>query len=363
MDALFEPIRKVHNMWRSDDKAEDWVPQRQYQYLGGSQGGTEASPSARMIDMASRQKCSIVEIFLEYVTLKDVFEPMSKFTQYYANEELVTDSKSNSNDTKKKIFIPCQATDINARHRLLPDKNRKWRFTPGLLIAWHGILIYHGSKAGQKESARCYWRRMHWGTYTPYIQNTMSKHVFEACRRFIHLVDNKIPRPKKGTPLYDPLFKCRKLMEKVMHTMTKKWIADVKVCIDESMIKNLGRAIDFKQYMTMKPITHGIKAFQLTCKSHTLGWEIYLEKGYKLDSTAEAMVLRLIMNANLTQESGRILYTDSRRHYFQSSIGYLWGKLHPHWEENKGEVWYPLPQVISLWCSWTRLVETCNVTN
>ena len=99
-------------------------------------------------------------------------------------------------------------------------------------------------------------------------------------------------------------------MEKVMHTMTKKWIADGKVCIDESMIKNLGRAIDFKQYMTMKPITHGIKAFQLTCKSHTLGWEIYLEKGYKLDSTAEAMVLRLIMNANLTQESGRILYTD-----------------------------------------------------
>ena len=64
MDALFEPTRKVHNMWKSDDKAEDWVPQRQYQYLGGSQGGTEASPSARMIDMASTQKCSIVEIFL-----------------------------------------------------------------------------------------------------------------------------------------------------------------------------------------------------------------------------------------------------------------------------------------------------------
>ena len=79
-------------------------------------------------------------------------------------------------------------------------------------------------------------------------------------------------------------------MEKVMHTLTKKWIAGGKVCIDESMIKNLGRAIDFKQYMPMKPITHGIKAFQLTYKSHTLGWEIYLGKGYKLDSTAEAVV-------------------------------------------------------------------------
>ena len=64
-----------------------------------------------MIDMESRQKYSIADIFLEYVTLKDVFEPMSKFT---------------------------------------------------------------------------------------------------------HLIDNKLPRPKKGDPLYDPLFKCRKLMEKVI---------------------------------------------------------------------------------------------------------------------------------------------------
>ena len=166
MDALYEPTRKVHNMWISEDKAEHWVPQRQYQYLGGSQGGTEANPSARMIDMASRQKCSIVEILLEYITLKDVFGPMSKYTQYYACEKFVANSKSNGNDTKKKIFIPCQATDVNARHRLLPDKNRKWRFTPGLFIAWHCILIYHSGKAGQYEMARYYWRQMHWGTYT-----------------------------------------------------------------------------------------------------------------------------------------------------------------------------------------------------
>ena len=139
MDALYEPTRKVHNMWISEDKAEHWVPQRQYQYLGGSQGGTEANPSARMIDMASRQKCSIVEILLEYITLKDVFGPMSKYTQYYACEKFVANSKSNGNDTKKKIFIPCQTTDINARHRLLPDKNRKWRFTPGRLL--HGIVF------------------------------------------------------------------------------------------------------------------------------------------------------------------------------------------------------------------------------
>ena len=63
--------------------------------------------------------------------------------------------------------------------------------------------------------------------------------------------------------------------------------------------------------MPLKPITHGIKVFLLTCKKHTLGWEIYLGKDYKIDSSAEDIVIRLITEANLTLKSGRILYTDS----------------------------------------------------
>jgi len=32
------------------------------------------------------------------------------------------------------------------------EKNRKWELTPGLVIAWHGIIIYHGGKAGERKS-------------------------------------------------------------------------------------------------------------------------------------------------------------------------------------------------------------------
>ena len=131
-----------------------------------------------------------MDIFLEYVTLKDIFEPVSKYTQYYACKEYVSCTGNEDNTKTKKILKTCKATDPGARHRLIFDKNRKWKFTPGLMIAWHGILIYHGGKAGEIESPRSYWRKMYHGTYTPFIQNTMSKHVSESCRRFIHLLEN-----------------------------------------------------------------------------------------------------------------------------------------------------------------------------
>ena len=179
------------------------------------------------------------------------------------------------------------------------------------MIAWHGSLLYHGGKAGEKESPSAYWKPLPSGTYAPFIQNTFPKHIWEACRRFIHLADNRKNRPKKGSPNYDPIFKCRKLMEKIMDRMVKNWIAGEKVCIDESMILYTGRAITFCQYMPAKPITHGIKVFLLTCKNHVIGWEIYLGKDFQQDNSAEAVVVRLITNTNLTLHSGRILYTDN----------------------------------------------------
>ena len=76
------------------------------------------------------------------------------------------------------------------------------------------------------DSPSRYWQRGHRGTYYPYVQNTMPKHVFEGCKRFIHLVDNKISRPSKGSTQYDPLFKFRKLMEVVKSQINKNWMAE-----------------------------------------------------------------------------------------------------------------------------------------
>lgn len=51
MDALCEPQREVHKSWSADDKAETWKLSTHYQYLSGSQGGTEAKPSERNVQL------------------------------------------------------------------------------------------------------------------------------------------------------------------------------------------------------------------------------------------------------------------------------------------------------------------------
>ena len=96
-----------------------------------------------------------------------------------------------------------------------------------------------------------------------------------------------------------------------MNKMTIIWVAGERVCIYESMILYTCRVITFGEYIPLKPINHRIKVFMLTCKSHTLGWDIYLGKDYPLDSSAEDVVVRLITNAGLAVKSGRIIYTEN----------------------------------------------------
>ena len=83
MDAFYEPHKVVYTSWSADKKAVKWEPSRQYQYLEGSQGGSESNPAACIMDKSSKGKCTIANLFSEYATVKGIFEPMSKFNQYY----------------------------------------------------------------------------------------------------------------------------------------------------------------------------------------------------------------------------------------------------------------------------------------
>ena len=89
MDALYDPHRVLHRAWSDDEKAGKWDSSRQYQYIGVSQGGSEARSAVPIVDKASRGKCTIADLFFEYATVKGIFEPMSKFTQHYSYEEFV----------------------------------------------------------------------------------------------------------------------------------------------------------------------------------------------------------------------------------------------------------------------------------
>ena len=90
------------------------------------------------------------------------------------------------------------------------------------------------------------------------------------------------------------------------------WIAGERICIDESMIKYMGHAITFIQYLPLKPIKHGVKVFVVTCAytGFILGFEVYLGKDRNgIDSSAIEVVDRLLCGAGLTSAHGHILYT------------------------------------------------------
>jgi hypothetical protein len=87
----------------------------------------------------------------------------------------------------------------------------------------------------------------------------------------------------------------------------------VRVTINESIFRYNSRAVDFVQYLSKKPIKHGLKVFAICCAvtAVLLGLEVYCGKDTGLSATAIAIVECLIVQAELTGTCGRILYTNN----------------------------------------------------
>ena len=82
-----------------------------------------------------------------------------------------------------------------------------------------------------------------------------------------------------------------------MKAMRTCWVAGERVTIDESMIRYMGRAVAFVQYMTRKPIKHGIKVFAICCAytAVLLGFEVYCGAMMDdVDGSTDAVVVRVI---------------------------------------------------------------------
>lgn len=81
--------------------------------------------------------------------------------------------------------------------------------------------------------------------------------------------------------------------------------------IDESMIKSKSRFVNFKQYMPLKPIKHGIKVFVLACgcSRYVYNWDVFQGRSSTVSGALNLVVGRLI-TGNLIG-SKRILYTDN----------------------------------------------------
>ena len=90
----------------------------------------------------------------------------------------------------------------------------------------------------------------------------------------------------------------------------------MRICIDKSVIKYMGRTVLFVQYIPKKPIKHGIKVFACccACTGVLLSFEVYLGKQNvtgTTESSALSIVDQLITNAHLVAVAGCILYTDN----------------------------------------------------
>ena len=349
-----EPNRPVHEPWKGDDNAETWCIPQQYKYSGGSQGGGKYGPTNRVATAVGRG-ASIVDIFFMFITIA-LWTKIATYSQSYANEEFVYEHVPQAANgfpgRKKSILKPCKKNHPGARHR--QTRKAAFELTLGFILAWHGIIIYHSAKAGEKESILCYWNDQPYGTFCPMVQNCMTRDAFKDGRRFLHLSDNvKTTEKQKRASKPDPLFKIREVIDEIKEMFPKNWIAGMEVCIDESMIKYKGRAITWTQYNPHKPIKHGIKVFTLTAAGefpYVLGFEVYvgMENNTHEYNKASSIVKRLITAAGLTTQSGRILYTDNW--YTSVSLArdlyweYKWlfvGTIIP--TEKKGREGYDIP--------------------
>ena len=120
-----------------------------------------------------------------------------------------------------------------------------------------------------------------------FVRNAMTCNAYEFMRRYIHFADDSRQK-KKGDVGYDALFKVQYALNVIMKGIRRAWTAGKHVTIDESMIRYMGRAVAFVQYMPAKPIKHGIKVFAICCSMSAvlLGFKVYVGKEDGLDGTA-----------------------------------------------------------------------------
>ena len=149
-----EPERNVHMMWSSDMDANSWLPAKAYNSLGGSQGGYDHGPAAKVLEVASKSG-TIVDICLLYSDL-DLWSSIAKNTEKYANDEWVVEVKEDKNGVtlKRPYFIACKSNDHNKHH--CQNEVSNFKFTTGYFIAWHGNLGFHGAKAEERDSFMVY---------------------------------------------------------------------------------------------------------------------------------------------------------------------------------------------------------------
>jgi len=158
------------------------------------------------------------------------------------------------NPMKKKKLIHSRWNEVGLRHR--SSKRDLIPVTTGFTIAWFRILIYQGATHADQKTH--YWTKGRHGVYYPIVQNAMTRNTFEFLQRFTHF-ENKIKSKPSANRSYDPLWKIRAFMGKIMCAQIMSWTAGDAFTVDESMIMYMGKAISF-----LSSSQHTIREYHLS---------------------------------------------------------------------------------------------------
>ena len=249
---------------------------------------------------------------------------IAKLTSDYCYNDWVLEKTGHDRDGNPKVeshFVDYPThTGVKAtpgRQHYTDKEKPKHNIASGSIIFWISILIINGAHFGSEKRSACkLWRRSPHGFYFPYIHNTMTIWSFKFMRWYMHFSDNKKQIPK-GVLGYDPLFKVRDALDKMMKVMSSAWNTGKHVTIDESMIKYMGHAVFYVQYILTKPIKHGIKVFAVCCVMTVimLGFTIYVWEEDDCDNTALNVCHILLQKSGFTGRRGCVLYT---KNYYTS---------------------------------------------
>eukprot|EP00956_Cyclotella_meneghiniana_P022924 scaffold43919_cov42-Cyclotella_meneghiniana.AAC.1 len=314
-----EPEREVHSPWKEQTAESNvsWKLDARDQYTGPS-GGGEMVPTAYIKGVARRAN-NLADMFFGLLPVT-FFGSVADQSNKYAYEDEVVEKIADDRDggwKKRKVLVEAPknadgSSHPSARHRADNEKY-KFQITTGFVICWVAILILQGALFGTfKPPSRSMWMSRPYGIPIPCVQNCMSGAAYEFLQRFIHFADNS-KRKSKGEEGYDPLYKVRSAMTAMLKGINKAWIVGQRVTVDESMIRYMGRAVEYVQYMPAKPIKHGIKVYAMCCAvtGIMIAWNVYTGAEDGVVNTTTKICADLAKQANIHTQKGRILYTDN----------------------------------------------------
>ena len=318
-----EPIRPVHEPWVELNAESDlnWEPSGHYSYTG-SAGGSLFGPTSAILTQA-RTATNLACMFFFLLPLS-FFAKIAAWTDQYCYKDWVVEKVGRNRDGNLKTKshfedVPelkkGQRRPKTHRHRGDREKT-KYAITVGFVICWVAHLILQGAVFGStKPDTHRLYTKGAYGVNVPILRNSMKRDAVKFMRRYIHFCDNS-KRKGKGQAGYDPLYKIAYALDEISKGLRRAWKAGQRVTIDESMIKYMGRAVPFVQYMPAKPIKHGLKVFCLCCSVSgvMLAFEVYCGSGddeSKKKTSALEMCEKLCDQAGLLTSRGRVLYTDN----------------------------------------------------